>query len=115
MINKAKIEEFVRLALKHLHGKWVIIGGSALYFLGLNERVIVDVDLAKFSNDYQNLKLFKIAEEMGLEDDAISRSRRYFLEKIPEWQENLIEIAANETCQILRPNANLFILLKAQG
>lgn len=115
MINTELMEKFVKKSLTKLEGEWVIIGGTVLTLLGIDERVTTDIDLVPISfNDVnsQNLKLFEIAESLGLPVESINQAGEYFLSKIPDYKDHLILIDESKKCKLFRPDTYLFLKLK---
>lgn len=115
MINSKLMKKFVAKVLTKLEGEWVIIGGTVLSLLGIDERVTMDIDMIsindKVSNS-QSIKLMEIAESLGLPVESINQSGEYFLSKIEGYQKHLVLYAESKNCKIYRPDAYLFLKLK---
>jgi hypothetical protein len=115
MINSKIIKIFIQKALDELEGNWVIIGGTVLTLLGIEDRVTVDIDMISLSPKNSNektLKLMEIAELIGLPVETINQSGEYYLHKIPDFKKELVLFAESKKCKIYRPNAYLFFYLK---
>jgi len=115
MINTKLMEKFIAKVLTKLEGEWVIIGGTVLSLLGIDERVTMDIDMVSINNktsNAQSIKLMEIAEGLGLPVEAINHAGEYFLSKVNGYQEHLVLFAESKKCKIYRPDAFLFLKLK---
>lgn len=108
------MQRFVQAAGERLSGNWVIIGGAVLPLSGIEHRVTVDIDIAGpvKSTQAEMLILMEISENLGLPIEAVNQAGAFFLHKIPNWEESLVEIHRGKKATIFRPNVNLFIRLK---
>jgi hypothetical protein len=114
-INNSVMKKFQNLALKNLSGEWVVLGGSVLHLLNIDERVTIDIDLAKKSGATdETLTLMNISEKLNLPITSINQAASFFLYKIPNWEKQLVLIAQSKICKLYRPNATLYIILKIQ-
>ena len=114
-MNAKIIHKFIALAEKKLEGDWVLLGGTLLYFFNHDYRVTSDIDfvpLGKSKSNQNLLQVFEIAAELGLPVETINSAALYFLEKVPEFQKELVPIHEWKTGRILRPNLYLFFVLK---
>lgn len=114
-MNHATLKKFVQLASKSLTGEWVIIGGTVMAVLGLDYRVTVDIDFVNLNgkgSNSESLKLMEIAETLGLPVEAVNQAGAYFLSKIDDAREHLVEIQKGPRCTIYRPDVYLFVRLK---
>lgn len=113
-IDRAIVEKFVDLAAQRLSGDFVIIGGAVLSLLGIEGRTTVDIDVAgpKEASLGETLKLFEIAEGLGLPPEAINQAGAFFLHRIEDYERHLVLIRDGPLARIYRPDATLFILLK---
>ena len=115
MINSKLMKKFIAKVLTNLEGEWVIIGGTVLSLLGIDERVTMDIDMVAINNkqsNSQSIKLMEIAESLGLPVEAINQTGEYFLSKVDGFQDHLILFAESKKCKIYRPDAYLFLKLK---
>jgi hypothetical protein len=115
MINSKLMKKFVAKVLTNLEGEWVIIGGTVLSLLGIDERVTMDIDMIAINNKHtnsQSIKLMEIADSLGLPVEAINQAGEYFLSKVDGFQDHLILFAESKKCKIYRPDAYLFLKLK---
>ncbi len=115
MINSKLMKKFIAKVLTNLEGEWVIIGGTVLTLLGIDERVTMDIDMVAINNkqsNSQSIKLMEIAESLGLPVEAINQAGEYFLSKVDGFQDHLILFAESKKCKIYRPDAYLFLKLK---
>ena len=109
------MEKFIAKVLTKLEGEWVIIGGTVLTLLGIDERVTMDIDMVLINNktsNAQSIKLMEIAEGLGLPVEAINQAGEYFLSKVDGYQDHLVLFAESKKCKIYRPDAFLFLKLK---
>lgn len=115
MINSKLMKKFIAKVLTNLEGEWVIIGGTVLSLLGIDERVTMDIDMVAINNkqsNSQSIKLMEIAESLGLPVEAINQAGEYFLSKVDGFQDHLILFAESKKCKIYRPDTYLFLKLK---
>lgn len=115
VIDSKVSKKFLELASKELTGDWVVIGGTVMILMGISERVTVDIDLAgpETATQADTLRLMTLAEKVGLAPEAINQAGAFFLRKISGWRKNLVEITRTQNFSLSRPNAFLFIQLKA--
>jgi hypothetical protein len=109
------MEKFIAKVLSQLEGDWVILGGTVLCLLGIDERVTMDIDMVAINNkqtNSQSIKLMEIAESLGLPVEAINQAGEYFLSKVDDFQDHLILFAESKRCKIYRPDTYLFLKLK---
>jgi hypothetical protein len=114
-MNKKIMKKFVEIASEKLTGEWVVIGGTVMAVLGIDYRVTVDINFVNLKNKNSNadsLKLMGIAEQLGLPVESINQAGAYFLSKITDVQEHLVEIKKTKSCTIYRPDVYLFVKLK---
>ena len=115
MINSKLMEKFIAKVLTKFEGEWVILGGTVLSLLGIDERVTMDIDMVLINNKNskaQSLKLMEIAEGQGLPVEAINQAGEYFLSKVDGYQDHLVLFSESKKCKIYRPDAFLFLKLK---
>lgn len=113
-ITAATLRKFLDQAGERLEGDWVIVGGSVIAFLGISERVTLDIDIAGLGEASQKhtVTLMEIARELGLPVEAINQAAAFFLERIPEWRSSLVEIHSGRKARFFRPDVNLYLKLK---
>lgn len=113
MITSKVLKEFQKEALRSLTGEWVIMGGAVLHLLNINERITLDIDLArKTGQTDETLALLKITDKLKLPLSSINQAGAFFLRQISDWEMKLIVCAENKKCRILRPNGTLYLQLK---
>jgi len=114
VINTKIGKKFLELAAKEIKGDWVVMGGTVMVLMGVNERFTVDIDLAgpKTATQADTLKLMTIAEKIGLAPEAINQAGAFFLNRIPHWEDNLVPILQTKHFSLSRPNSFLFLQLK---
>lgn len=108
------LERFVKVAGERLSGDWVLMGGSVLLGLGIEQRVTHDIDVAgpRTATQEDTLVLMDIAEELGLPVEAINQAGAFFLHKQRGWEEQLVPLHTGTNATIFRPNATLYVRLK---
>lgn len=113
-INQALLKKFVSLAGDKLTGQWVLLGGTLLPLLGLNQRVTMDIDMAGPMESVQadTIKLMDIAQSLGLPPEAINQAAAYFLFKIEDWHDHIVLLHKGKKATVYRPDATLFVQLK---
>lgn len=108
------LRAFLAEAETRLRGEWVLLGASVLCFLGI-ARPTADIDLAKlegFSKKDQ-FALMDAALAIGLAPETVNSAAGYFLSKIPDFKSELVELSRRSGFTLYRPNATLFLKLKA--
>jgi len=114
-MNQETLHRFIVLAKKKLKGDWVLLGGTLLYFFNHDYRTTTDIDFVPLGRGKSNqdlLQTFEIATELGLPVETINSAALYFLEKIPNYQDELLVIHKWKSGRIYRPNLYLFFVLK---
>lgn len=107
-------QKLVRRAGQKLTGEWVLVGGALLIFLGASHRATQDIDLVPAAADGnpEQLKLFELAEELGLPVEAVNSAAGFFLQKIKGYRESLVLLHQGPSARIFRPSATLYLRLK---
>lgn len=113
-ISSEIMRQFFAKADGQLNGEWVIIGGSVLSILGIEDRVTLDIDIASLlhTSQKETIVLMEIAQDIGLPIEAINQAAAFFLEKIPDWRGSLVEVFHGKNCRFFRPDVNLYVQLK---
>lgn len=114
-ITPALLRKFVDLASRRLTGDWLIMGGTVLPLLGVDQRVTVDIDCvagAGGATQDQMLKLMEIAVELGLPVETINSAGAHFLGKIAGHRSHWIELKKGPKATLYRPDLILFLQLK---
>ncbi len=114
IITKDLLQKFLLLAGDRLDGDWILIGGTILPILNIDYRVTMDIDLIGKTEKQQsqNIELMDIAIQLGLPVETINQAGSYFLSKIENFENNLIEIYKGKGATIFRPDLFLFLKLK---
>ena len=115
-IDNSTLQSFFMACDARIAGKFVILGGSVMHLINYSDRVTLDIDVAAFNLENLNLlqaQLIGIADAIGLPFEAINQAASFFLYKVPDWNENLVMVFGGENCSFYRPNAFLYIQLKA--
>ncbi len=112
-IDRKLLQKFQKLALASLSGEWVVIGGTVLHLLDRDERLTLDIDLARKSGKLdETIELMDIAEKLKLPVTAINQAGSFFLKQIPDWESKLVLWAESKACRLYRPNGELYLQLK---
>lgn len=108
------LQKFIRLAGDQLEGEWVLLGGTLLPAMGIEYRVTTDIDFVGLTKKEkgQVLQLMKIAEKLNLSVESINQAAGFFLEKIQNFQKDLVILHQGKSARIYRPNATLYLILK---
>jgi hypothetical protein len=114
VIDETLVKRFVRLLSDRLPGDWIIIGGTVLPLVGIHYRTTLDIDVAgpDPQTASQTIGLMNLAEELGLPVEAINQAGAFFLYRMTDWREHLIEVCSGAAGRVLRPDATLFVRLK---
>jgi len=113
-LNEAILRRFLELAGENLRGDWVVIGGCVLLIRGIEHRITLDINVAgpDSAGMDQTLALLGIAEDLGLPVEAINQAGALYLRRIPDWDQNLIEVHRGPQAVLHVPDTTLFLLLK---
>ena len=113
-MNQKTIQQLLILAEKRLVGDWVLLGGTLLYYFGIEKRVTTDIDLVPISKKDNSgvLSSMELAQDLNLPVETINSAVLFFLEKIPNYREDLIELRKWKNGCLYRPNLYLFLKLK---
>jgi hypothetical protein len=109
-------KKLIAEALKTLEGDWVLVGGALMLVLGAGKRATQDIDLVALDEGAgasQQLRLFELAEKLGLPVEAVNSAAGYFLRKIRGYRAGLELMAEGKRVRIYRPNPALYLKLKA--
>lgn len=112
MIDEKLLEKFLKIAAKKLTGEWILLGGSLLSLLKIQQRVTYDIDIVEIQGRTQDINLMQIAEDLNLPIESINQAANFFIEKIPKYELKLILIEKNEHFKLYRPNLELYLELK---
>ncbi len=113
----AKISGLLDEICQKVGGNWLLTGGSLIQLEVDSARATEDIDLVAINHSSlsevaaQN-ELFKAAVRLGLSAENVISAASFFVQNIPNWKQNLIELRAGPAGKIFRPNLTLFILLK---
>jgi hypothetical protein len=111
--DRSRIQALVERAGARLDGGWLLVGGSAAAIWFAPERTTEDVDLVGLEGTQdERLALMDLAAEASIPVEAVNSAAAYFIRKIPDWRDHLVEVTRGQRATIYRPTATLFLLLK---
>ncbi len=113
-IAPATAKKLVAAAGEGLSGGWILVGGALLLYLGASARATQDIDLVPMGemSNREQLKLFALAEGLGLPPEAVNSAAGYFLHKLKDFKSSLELLHEGSKARIFRPNATLYLRLK---
>jgi len=112
-LEARRLDTIVQAIADRVAGDWLLVGG-ALVALWLNDRrVTEDVDIVGIAGTgADRLALFGLAEGLGLPVEALNSAAEFFVQKIPDWSEQVELFRAGQCGRVFRPSPTLFLLLK---
>ena len=111
--DRARVAELLRLAGIRLTGEWLLVGGAAAACWFAPERTTEDLDLIGFGGSQaERFALMELAADAAIPIEAVNSAADFFVRKIPDWRDQLVELHRGPGATIFRPNATLFVLLK---
>ncbi|MCP4129535.1 MAG: hypothetical protein GY754_00840 [bacterium] len=102
--------------LENLQGDWLLVGGSLLHVLGIDNRETLDIDLVPINEvtNKDQIAIMDIAAKNGFPPETINFAAEYFVKKQENWEKELILLAENKNARMYRPSKKLFRSLKEQ-
>jgi hypothetical protein len=98
-----------------LKGDWVLLGGALVAVWLSAKRRTEDVDLAgPGKRADERLQLMRLARELELPVEAVNTAADFFLHQVKGWRRHLVLLQEGRTARIFRPDATLFLILKAR-
>lgn len=111
--DRSRIEDFLRLAGERLDGEWLLVGGAAAAAWFAPTRTTEDIDLIGLGGSpAERLALMELAASAALPVEAVNSAADFFIRRIPNWRDRMIELHRGTRSTIYRPDATLFLLLK---
>jgi hypothetical protein len=112
-LDAVAIGAFLDAAADGLDGTWVVVGGAAAAAWFDPGRVTQDIDIVPLEDtSAARLALLDLADAHGLPIESVNSAASWFLRRIPGWEHEL-DVLRQGRATLLRPNATLFLLLKA--
>lgn len=94
-------------------GEWLLIGGGLVALWLEPRRTTADLDIFGLGGDNaQRLALMQIADSLGLPVETMNGAADFFVYKISDWRQHLVEFRRGAAGIVFRPDATLFLLLK---
>lgn len=111
--DRARVEALIARASERLAGGWLLVGGGAAAIWFAPARTTEDLDLIGLAGTQdERLALMELAAEASIPVEAVNSAAAYFVRKIDDWRDHLVELARGANATIYRPTATLFLLLK---
>src|SRR6266536_3546266 len=112
-LRAAAIEAVVTALSDRVGGDWLLVGGALVALWLEPRRTTEDVDLVPVSGaPNARLELMRVADEMGLPIEAVNSAAEFFVNRIPDWREQVEPFRSGAVGRVLRPSPTLFLLLK---
>jgi hypothetical protein len=113
-LTRSRIEQFVRAVGDRLDGEWLLVGGGAAALWFLPTRVTEDIDLFGLgATNRERADLLDLAASEAMPLEIVNTTADYFVRRIEGWRDQLEVLHRGARSTIYRPNATLFLLLKA--
>lgn len=111
--DRARIEALLSRACQRLSGEWLLVGGSAAAVWFAPARTTEDIDLVGLGGTQdERFALMELAAEESIPIEAVNSAAGYFVRRIDDWREQLVELVRGPNATIYRPTPTLFLLLK---
>lgn len=112
--DQARLEALVQAVADTLEGEWLLIGGALVALWLEPGRTTLDIDLVGLRGESaERYALLDFAVKQSLPVEAINSAADFFVQRIPGWRDHLVLFRAGTRGRIFRPDATLFLLLKA--
>jgi hypothetical protein len=112
--DRSRIEALLQLAGERLDGEWLLIGGTAAAAWFAPARTTEDLKLIGLGGTQaERFALMDLAVDAAIPIEAVNSVADFFVRRIPGWRDDLVPLVRGSRATIYRPNATLFLLLKA--
>ncbi len=113
--DRSRIQALLHAAGDRLDGEWLLIGGAAAAAWFSPSRTTEDIDLISLAGTQEaRLALMELAADSSLPIEAVNSAADFFVRRIADWRDQLVELMRGATAVIYRPSATLFLLLKLE-
>jgi hypothetical protein len=111
--DRARIEALLHLAGERLEGEWLLVGGASAAAWFSPARTTEDLDLIGLAGTQaERFSLMELAAAAAIPIEAVNSAADFFVRRIPDWRQQLVELHRGSRATIFRPSATLFVLLK---
>ncbi len=111
--DRTRIEGFLALIGERLAGEWLLIGGGAAAAWFSPGRTTEDLDVIGLGGSQaERFALMDLATEASLPIEAVNSAADFFVRRIPDWRDHLVELHRGSRGIVYRPDPTLFLLLK---
>jgi hypothetical protein len=111
--DRGRVEALLRLAGERLEGEWLLVGGAAAAAWFAPGRTTEDLDLVGLAGTQaERFSLMELAAEAAIPIEAVNSAADFFVRRISDWRDQLIELHRGSRATIFRPTTTLFVLLK---
>jgi hypothetical protein len=113
--DRSRIDALLQTAGERLDGEWLLVGGAAAAAWFSPSRTTEDIDLISLSGTQEaRLALMELAADVALPVEAVNSAADFFVRRIADWRDHLVELMRGSRATIYRPTATLFLLLKLE-
>jgi hypothetical protein len=107
-LDRARIQAFLELAGDRLEGEWLL---AAAWFSPT--RTTEDIDLIGLGGTQaERFALMDLAVAAALPVEAVNSAADFFVRRVHDWRDHLVDLHRGVNATIYRPDATLFLLLK---
>lgn len=112
-MDRQRIDAVVQAVADRLDGEWLLVGGSLVALWIDARRTTEDVDLVPVRGAKDaRMELLGLAADLGLPVEALNSAADFFVERIPNWTQEIAILRPGRRGTVYRPSPTLFLLLK---
>jgi hypothetical protein len=114
-VDRQRIDAIVQAVADRLDGEWLLVGGSLVALWIEPRRTTEDVDLVPVRGAKDaRMSLLGLASDLGLPVEALNSAADFFVERIPNWTDEIEVLRKGRRGTVYRPSPTLFLLLKVR-
>ena len=112
-----QIDSILKFLCDELGGDWFLTGGSLVRLEFDAQRGTEDMDLVRIRDELQSeersrTRLFQWLMQNQLGPEWVNTAVEPFVKRVPNWENEVIELRSGKLGRVFRPNLTLFIYLK---
>lgn len=112
-LDRDRLDAIVTAVCDRLEGDWLLIGGAIAALWFEPRRTTEDVDILGVAGKASDrFALFALADSLGIPIESMNSAADFFVQRIPDWQSQMVLFRSGPKGRVFRPTATLFLLLK---